>query len=40
MFRAAKDAFTGAAARKFLDSRIERYGKVAELRLDSRKNTF
>ena len=39
MFRAAKDAFTGAAARKLLSARIARYGKVAELRIDSRRKT-
>jgi hypothetical protein len=36
MFSAAKDAMTGAAARKFLNDRIGRYGSVKNLRLDSK----
>jgi hypothetical protein len=36
MFSAAKDAMTGAAARKFLNDRMERYGSVKNLRLDSK----
>jgi hypothetical protein len=36
MFSAAKDAMTGAAARKFVNDRIERYGSVTNLRLDSK----
>jgi hypothetical protein len=39
MFSAAKDAMTGAAARKFLNGRIERYGSVRELKIDSRAQT-
>jgi hypothetical protein len=36
MFSAAKDAMTGAAARKFVNDRIERYGSVKNLRIDSK----
>lgn len=36
MFSAAKDAMTGAAARRFVNDRIERYGTVKNLRLDSK----
>ena len=36
MFSAAKDAMTGAAARKFINHRIQRYGSVSDLRLDSK----
>jgi hypothetical protein len=39
MFGAAKDAFTGAAARKFISGRIERYGTVRDLKIDSRQKT-
>lgn len=36
MFSAAKDAMTGAAARKFVNDRIQRYGTVTNLKLDSK----
>ncbi len=39
MFSAAKDAMTGAAARKFINDRISRYGSVSDLRLDSKAKT-
>lgn len=40
MFSAAKDAMTGAAARKFINDRIERYGSVRSLRLDSKAKSL
>src|SRR4051812_20749746 len=40
MFSAAKDAMTGAAARKFINGRIERYGTVTDLKLDSKGQTM
>lgn len=40
MFSAAKDAMTGAAARKFINDRIERYGSVSNLKLDSKAKTI
>ena len=40
MFSAAKDAMTGAAARKFVNDRIERYGSVTNLRIDSKAKSL
>jgi hypothetical protein len=40
MFSAAKDAMTGAAARKFVNDRIGRYGSVTNLRLDSKARSL
>jgi hypothetical protein len=40
MFSAAKDAMTGAAARKFVNDRIARYGSVTNLRLDSKTRSI
>jgi len=40
MFSAAKDAFTGVAARKYINGRIERYGAVTDLKIDSRRKTL
>jgi hypothetical protein len=40
MFSAAKDAMTGAAARKFVNDRIGRYGNVTNLRLDSKSKSI
>lgn len=39
MFSAAKDALSSAAARKFIDSRIARYGSVRDLRIDSKQRS-
>lgn len=38
MFSAAKDAMTSTAAKAYVNSVIERYGRVEELRIDSRRN--
>lgn len=35
MFKAAKDAFTSEAAKRYVNGVIARYGKVQELRIDS-----
>ena len=38
MFKAAKDALASEAARRYVNGVIERYGKVQELRIDSRRH--
>lgn len=38
MFKAAKDALASEAARRYLNGLIARYGKVEELRIDSRQH--
>jgi hypothetical protein len=40
MFKAAKDAFTSKAAQTYINKRIERYGEVQTLRIDSRAKTM
>lgn len=40
MFGGLKDTLTSAAARSLLASRIERYGKLTELHLDSKARTI
>ena len=40
MFAAAKDAMASRAAQSFLNSRIERYGKVTGLKIDSKRKTM
>jgi len=39
MFNAAKDAMTSRAALLFINARIERYGRVQELKIDTRGKT-
>jgi len=39
MFTAAKDAITSRAAQFYVNSRIERYGEVRQLTIDSRQKT-
>jgi hypothetical protein len=38
MLTAAKDAMASRAAKSYLNSAIERYGKVEELKIDSKRN--
>jgi hypothetical protein len=38
MFKAAKDALASEAARRYVNGLIARYGKVEELRIDSRRH--
>lgn len=40
MFTAAKDAMTSRAAQSYVNNLIGRYGRVTELRLDSRQKTI
>ena len=40
MFTAAKDSMTSTAARAFVNQHIARYGKLDELRIDSRLKTM
>ena len=40
MFRAAKDALAGKSARTYLNDMISRYGKLEDLRIDSKLGTF
>lgn len=40
MFSAAKDAMTSRAAQSFLNSRIARYGKVLDVKIDSKRKTL
>jgi hypothetical protein len=40
MFHAAKDALASEAARRYFNNLIARYGKVEELRIDSRNQTM
>jgi hypothetical protein len=37
MFAAAKDRLAGEAARAYLNGRMRRYGRIEQLRLDSRE---
>ena len=39
MFTAAKDALTSSTARKFINGKIERYGEVQNLQIDSKRKT-
>lgn len=39
MFTAAKDAMTSKAALLFLNKEIERYGRLTELKIDSKRKT-
>lgn len=40
MFKAAKDAFTSEAAKRYVNGVIARYGKVEELRIDSGRRSM
>ncbi|MBI2511450.1 MAG: hypothetical protein HYV96_05690 [Opitutae bacterium] len=40
MFSAAKDAMASRAAQAYLNNRIARYGRLQELRIDSRARTM
>lgn len=40
MFRAAKDALAGKSARAYLNEAIARYGKLEDLRIDSKARTL
>ncbi len=40
MFRAAKDALAGKSARAYLNEAISRYGKLEDLRIDSKEGTL
>ena len=40
MFSGLKDTLTSTAARSFIASRLDRYGKLAELRIRSREKTI
>ncbi len=40
MFNAAKDAMASQAARVWANNLIERYGKVQDLKIDSRRKTL
>jgi hypothetical protein len=38
MFSAAKDMMTSSAAKSYLNKTIDRYGRVDELKIDSKRN--
>lgn len=40
MFRAAKDALAGKSARIYLNDMLARYGRLEELRIDSKKGSM
>ncbi len=40
MFRAAKDALAGKSARAYLNDAIARYGRLEDLRIDSKLGTL
>ncbi len=40
MFNSLKDSFTSSAARSMLASKLERYGRLQDLRISSREKTI